>query len=256
MILLKTFKKLIPSFRHKKDLNIIDNTFHFLKNKRYRKFIITRNLIKRKKNIYNTKIVSINCTVLKHLDIICKNYFYDFKPFKKYINCQSIHNINYVIPGIEFLNIGKILYHYSFFKHNPNKYTFKGFFCFLYNIPYNVNFCNVTNLNNEKITYAKSSGTFCKIKKIKKNKKKLILIVLPSQQEILLNKTCKAYVGKNQNFRIKELTEGKFGFGFHKNKLIKVRGVAMNPVDHPNGGRTKTVQPERSPWNWVAKKKK
>ncbi|NCQ50323.1 hypothetical protein GW796_00180 [archaeon] len=21
----------------------------------------------------------------------------------------------------------------------------------------------------------------------------------------------------------------------------------MNPVDHPNGGRTKTVQPERSP---------
>jgi ribosomal protein L2 len=30
----------------------------------------------------------------------------------------------------------------------------------------------------------------------------------------------------------------------------------MNPVDHPNGGRTKTVQPERSPWNWVAKQKK
>jgi ribosomal protein L2 len=32
--------------------------------------------------------------------------------------------------------------------------------------------------------------------------------------------------------------------------------VAMNPVDHPNGGRAKTVQPERSPWNWVAKKTK
>jgi len=30
----------------------------------------------------------------------------------------------------------------------------------------------------------------------------------------------------------------------------------MNPVDHPNGGRTKTVQPEKSPWSWVAKQKK
>jgi len=26
-----------------------------------------------------------------------------------------------------------------------------------------------------------------------------------------------------------------------------VRGVAMNPVDHPNGGRTKAKQPELSP---------
>jgi len=26
-----------------------------------------------------------------------------------------------------------------------------------------------------------------------------------------------------------------------------VRGVAKNPVDHPNGGRTKAKQPELSP---------
>ena len=32
-----------------------------------------------------------------------------------------------------------------------------------------------------------------------------------------------------------------------------VRGVAMNPVDHPHGGRTKTNQPEVSKWGWVAK---
>jgi ribosomal protein L2 len=28
----------------------------------------------------------------------------------------------------------------------------------------------------------------------------------------------------------------------------------MNPVDHPHGGRTKTSQPELSPWGWVAKR--
>jgi ribosomal protein L2 len=27
----------------------------------------------------------------------------------------------------------------------------------------------------------------------------------------------------------------------------------MNPVDHPHGGRAKTVQPEVSPWGWIAK---
>jgi large subunit ribosomal protein L2 len=35
-----------------------------------------------------------------------------------------------------------------------------------------------------------------------------------------------------------------------------VRGVAMNPVDHPHGGRTKSSSPEISPWGWVAKKNK
>jgi ribosomal protein L2 len=35
-----------------------------------------------------------------------------------------------------------------------------------------------------------------------------------------------------------------------------VRGVAMNPVDHPNGGRTKSCSPELSPWGWIAKKNK
>jgi large subunit ribosomal protein L2 len=72
----------------------------------------------------------------------------------------------------------------------------------------------------------------------------------------LLSKMSKAYIGKNENFRINDLVEGKWGFGFHNKKKINVRGVAMNPVDHPNGGRTKTVQPEKSPWNWIAKKKK
>ncbi len=256
MILIKKFKKLIPSFRHKTNLNIIDNTFTFLKNKNYKKFLYTKNLIKRKKSFYNTKLVNINQAIFKKTNITCKTFFYDFKPYKKYIYCQTQFNLNYIIPGIESVNIGKTIFSFDVFKYYPLKFFFKGLICYLSIIPYNISFCNITNFLNQKITFAKSGGTFCKIKKTKKNKKKLILIILPSKQEIFLNKTCKAYIGKNQNFRINSLTEGKFGFSFHKKKNIKVRGVAMNPVDHPNGGRAKTVQPERSPWNWVAKKTK
>jgi ribosomal protein L2 len=30
----------------------------------------------------------------------------------------------------------------------------------------------------------------------------------------------------------------------------------MNPVDHPNGGRTKTNSPTKSAWGWISKKSK
>ena len=33
-----------------------------------------------------------------------------------------------------------------------------------------------------------------------------------------------------------------------------VRGIAKNPVDHPNGGRSNTPVPYRSAWGWVAKR--
>jgi hypothetical protein len=34
-----------------------------------------------------------------------------------------------------------------------------------------------------------------------------------------------------------------------------VRGVAKNPVDHPHGGRTKSIKLPRTPWGLVTKKK-
>jgi large subunit ribosomal protein L2 len=114
-------------------------------------------------------------------------------------------------------------------------------------LPVNTFCSNITNITNTKITFAKAGGTYAKIKKNKKSKKKLLLLELPSRQQLLVTKNTKVYVGQNQNFRTNELIEGKWGYGFSLKKKINVRGVAMNPVDHPNGGRTKTVQPERSP---------
>ena len=80
--------------------------------------------------------------------------------------------------------------------------------------------------------------------------------MLSLKHAVLNHNNNSSFYLKNTNFKIPELVEGKYGYSFHKKKTINVRGVAMNPVDHPNGGRTKSVQPERSPWNWVAKKKK
>lgn len=43
--------------------------------------------------------------------------------------------------------------------------------------------------------------------------------------------------------------------GFYRTYGIKslVRGVAMNPVDHPHGGRTKSIKYPRTPWSLTTK---
>ena len=253
MNLTKTYKKLIPSYRHKKSIELFDNSWHKISTK---KRIVNCNYIKRKKLFSTPKPILINKIILKHTNLITKNFYYVKKPFKKFIFCQTIDNFEFVLPGIDYVNVGKIIYNYNFHNDLRNKFFFKGFITYLYMIPITVIFSNLSNNISNKITYAKSSGTFCKTKKTKKLKKKLLSVFLPSQKEIIINKMSLAYIGKNVNFKVNELVEGKWGFSFYNKKKIKVRGVAMNPVDHPNGGRTKTVQPERSPWNWVAKKKK
>jgi ribosomal protein L2 len=58
------------------------------------------------------------------------------------------------------------------------------------------------------------------------------------------------------NSMLNRSVNGKWGFSEKKKKHICVRGVAMNAVDHPNGGRTKSNKPELSPWGWVAKHNK
>lgn len=256
MILLKKFKKLIPSYRHKTDIKLFDNSFIKVPYTKKLTKNCTKNLIKRKKSLFNNFIINLNFIYNSNLTLITKAFIYKNKPYKKYLICSTLDNTKYITPGIENVNPGKILYSHSQFKYTYKHFFLKGFITYLHKLPTNSICSNATNINNNKITFAKAGGTYCKLKKNKKSKKKLLLLQLPSSQEILLTKNTKVYVGKNQNFKTNQLVEGKWGSSFSVKKKISVRGVAMNPVDHPNGGRTKTVQPERSPWNWVAKKKK
>jgi len=251
MNVISFFKKKIPSFRHKKQLQIFDNSPNFFKTKTK-----TKTLIKRQKYFYKNKQICFNKSSIHFNSIITQKYIYQFKPYKKYICCQTIDNFKVYIPGIEYLVVGKILYNLKWHKEKNVKFFYKGVVCLLKNVPVLSIFSNVNNLLNSKVTYSKAGGTFCSLKLNKKTKSKLISVTLPSKENVLLSKITKVYFGKNTNFKIQKLVEGKWGFSFYVKKKINVRGVAMNPVDHPNGGRTKSVQPEKSPWNWIAKHKK
>jgi large subunit ribosomal protein L2 len=64
---------------------------------------------------------------------------------------------------------------------------------------------------------------------------------------------CFVTLGRSSNINHKKEFFTKAGFYRKKGYRPSVRGVAMNPVDHPHGGRTKTSSPEYTPWGKIAK---
>jgi large subunit ribosomal protein L2 len=79
------------------------------------------------------------------------------------------------------------------------------------------------------------------------------VVRLPSGEQRLLPLACRATVGTVSNPQHKNRRLGKAGANRHRGIRPTVRGIAMNPVDHPHGGRTNGGRPSVSPWARPAK---
>lgn len=93
--------------------------------------------------------------------------------------------------------------------------------------------------------YARSSGTYCALLFNYKDFN-ISKVKLPSGKKYAISSNCFAVLGRNANIKKKYRVIGGAGAGRKLGKKSEVRGVAMNPVDHPHGGRTKTNSPEVS----------
>jgi large subunit ribosomal protein L2 len=62
------------------------------------------------------------------------------------------------------------------------------------------------------------------------------LLRLPSGEQRRVLETCRATVGQVGNLDHENISYGKAGRSRWQGKRPAVRGVAMNPVDHPHGG--------------------
>jgi large subunit ribosomal protein L2 len=100
--------------------------------------------------------------------------------------------------------------------------------------------------------YARAAGTFCKILAFNLDKD-IIKILLPSGNTKIVSQYCLVTLGRSSNLFHQKEFFCKAGYYRHLGFKSKVRGVAMNPVDHPHGGRTKTNSPEVTPWGKIAK---
>jgi len=79
------------------------------------------------------------------------------------------------------------------------------------------------------------------------------VVQLPSGAYLVVSLFLTVTLGRNSLINNRFLIGGGARKNLQRGYKPVVRGVAMNPVDHPHGGRTKTNKPEVSPWGWVAK---
>jgi len=88
---------------------------------------------------------------------------------------------------------------------------------------------------------------------------KYALLRLPSGELRKVLATCRATIGTVGNTEHQNIKSGKAGVSRWQGKRPKVRGVAMNPVDHPHGGgegRTSGGRHPVTPWGIPTKGKK
>lgn len=100
---------------------------------------------------------------------------------------------------------------------------------------------------------ARSAGTSAKL--ISKEEGRAH-VRMPSGEVRIFDTECRATIGVVSNPDHKNVKHGKAGRVRHLGRRPKVRGVAMNPVDHPHGGgegRARVGRPQVSPTGRLAK---
>lgn len=181
--------------------------------------------------------------------------------FKLYKFISIITNANGMVYSQLTVEHHK-LFSYFLFLNNPkylrplydNKIDFLPYNSFLLYTPRRAFISNVELSINKGFQYALSIGSKARLLEIFKWKR-LCAVQLPSKEvkifsafgtcinSLLLLNTLKYLHFDNK--RYKRLS----GFG------PNVRGVAMNAVDHPHGGKTKSVKFPKTPWGLPTKLK-
>jgi large subunit ribosomal protein L2 len=119
----------------------------------------------------------------------------------------------------------------------------------LSNIPVGTKIHNIETHPFAGGSIVRSAGTFAKL--IKKDETKAT-IRLQSKKEIIVSSSCIASIGTVSKPEHKNIQLGKAGCSRYLGIRPTVRGVAMNPVDHPHGGgegKTSGGRISVTPWS-------
>ncbi len=123
----------------------------------------------------------------------------------------------------------------------------------LANIPLGTHIHNIELKLGKGGQIVRSAGTFAQLMA---KEDRYALVKLPSGEVRMVLLKCKATVGQLGNTTHENVSLGKAGRSRMLGRRPKVRGVAMNPVDHPMGGgegRSSGGRHPCSPWGVPAK---
>ncbi|MBF0376072.1 MAG: 50S ribosomal protein L2 [Desulfamplus sp.] len=123
----------------------------------------------------------------------------------------------------------------------------------LENIPLGTRIHNVELKQNKGGQIVRSAGTYARLMA---KEGSYAQVLLPSGEVRMVHVKCKATIGRVGNEKHGDLSLGKAGRTRWLGKRPSVRGVAMNPVDHPMGGgegRSSGGRQPCSPWGVPSK---
>ena len=127
-------------------------------------------------------------------------------------------------------------------------------FAFLYQLKNSTKLSSLELFPGNGIQYARSAGSFAKLLKLDWVMH-TALLKLPSGVQKTFSIYSYTNIGTSSRNDKKTLKTPKSGVYRNLGIGISVRGVAKNPVDHPHGGRTKSIKYPRTPWGKTTKYK-
>ena len=134
---------------------------------------------------------------------------------------------------------------------NKKLFIIQDFFV-IKQLPKNQTISNLELLPGKGVQYVRSPGSKSLLTKFD-YKNNTTLIKLPSGVRKIFSIFALGSLGSVPLVENKYWKSNKAGFYKNFGVKSKVRGVAMNPVDHPHGGRTKTIKHPRTPWGKTTK---
>ena len=154
-------------------------------------------------------------------------------------------------PQSSFRNVFSFLY--TTCKSKILKFFFNApYTALLFTLPSFTTISHLASRPQGHSTYVKSAGASAVILS-KNSTQHTVLVRLPSGVRKIFSYYSLATLGSVSFKDKKDLQNTKSGFWRSKGANQTVRGVAMNPVDHPHGGRTKAIKYPRTPWGRTTK---
>ena len=166
-------------------------------------------------------------------------------------NLASVYNFLtndfFYILAPKNLKIGDIV------KSGPKNEPKIGYSLPIAEIPVGSYIHNISPTTSKKAQISRSAGTFSKLREKTLHYAK---ISLSSGEQRFISPKCYATIGIVSNELVFLTHLGKAGQSRWLNRRPSVRGVAMNPVDHPNGGgEGKKSGKGKTPWGKNSKNK-
>lgn len=210
-----------------------------------------------KSKSYRKKILQTSILLPKTLWVLIKSFCFRFTKNKLYAYCQTNYNGFFYVPATESIIPGRIIHQGKKSIGDDSKQKNSNSLVGLpISILFVLNYKKISNIALPpfiKYKYALSSGTHATKLQAPKREKK-IRIQLPSGVVYYITSDCFCIVGRAYQQWTNKQKFGKAGVRFKNGYGPLIRGIAMNPVDHPHGGKANSSKPERSPWGWVTKK--